>query len=60
MDSKRRLPTDKIVMLLVLTLAIVILAADGMVHPERRYLSLLFVSLGFLGTYRLYTKWRNT
>jgi hypothetical protein len=56
---RSRLPAGKVVVLLLLGLAILILAADGVLHPERRYLSLVFVLLGTLGSYRLYLKWRG-
>ena len=54
-----RWPAGRVVVLLLLGLAIVILAADGVLHPERRYLSLVFVLMGMIGSYRLYLKWRG-
>lgn len=46
-------------LLLLFAVATVIMAVDGVIRPERKYLSLGFFFIGLLGTWRQYLSWRR-
>ncbi len=48
-----------LILLLLFALATVIIAIDGALRPERRYLSLIFFIIGVVGTWRQYLSWRQ-
>jgi hypothetical protein len=48
-----------LLLMLIFALATLIIAIDGVLRPERRYLSLVFLIIGLLGTWRQYLRWRQ-
>jgi hypothetical protein len=39
--------------------ATVVIMADGVMNPDRLYVSLVFFTLGLAGTWRHYLRWRQ-
>jgi hypothetical protein len=48
-----------LVLLLLFAAATIVIAADGAMRPERKYLSLGFFFVGLLGTWRQFSAWRG-
>lgn len=48
-----------LLLMLLFAVATLVIAIDGALRPERKYISLLFFVVGLLGTWRHYLAWRR-
>jgi hypothetical protein len=48
-----------LLLMLLFALATLVIAIDGVLRPERKYISLLFFVVGLVGTWRQYLAWRR-
>jgi hypothetical protein len=48
-----------LLLMLLFAVATLIIAIDGALRPERKYISLVFFVAGLVGTWRQYLNWRQ-